>query len=163
MPWLSQIDAWCRALSYIDAWCTALSHNDAWCTSYNEPWMHSTEPWCTGLSHNFDVWCKLVSQIEPLLMPDAQHWATYWCLIALSHGCTALSHNYACMQPYWVILMLYLQHWAIMMLNALHWAILMPNAQHWTCPEQYSVSLYYQEPMKKRSGQFQYRWSNYPF
>ena len=120
------IDAWCTAI--IDAWCTALSHTDARCTSCTEPWMHSIEPWCTGLRHNFDVWCKLVSQIEPLLMPDAQHWATYWCLIALSHGCTALSDNYACMiQQYWAILMPYSQHWAILMFNAQHWAILMPD------------------------------------
>ena len=71
---------------------------------------------CTALSHNSDAWCTVLSIIDAWSIkfwwPDAQHWATYWCLIALSHGCTALSHIMAqCCAPHQVSM--WLQHWAI--------------------------------------------------
>ena len=74
----------------IDAWSTALSRIDAWCTAILMP--DAQLDWC------------LMHSIELL----------YWCLIAISHGCTALSHNYLCMmEQYWAILMPYSWHWTI--------------------------------------------------
>ena len=149
-PWMQNVEpyrrmmhchivAWCTTMSYNCCLMHSLSHTDAWCTS--EPWM---EPWCTGVSHTFDAWCHTsepywyMKQIFEwnwaILVPDAQHWATYWCLIALSHGCTALGCNYwHMMQRYWAI-------WHLMHSIEPYWAIidawcriklLMTDEQHW--------------------------------
>ena len=81
---------WCMMHRYIDAWCTALSY--ILMPDSIESWMHSIESQlrmqdATILNH-------IDAFFTGILMPDAQHWATYWCLIALNYGCTALSHNH---------------------------------------------------------------------
>ena len=105
----------CTALGH-DYWCMMHSHIDAWWISLSYNWCHDAQHWaimmpdaqhwatdahhvmsygCTALSHGAQDWAIIlmhdaiiVSQIETLLMHDAQHWSilmhdaqlhVYWC------------------------------------------------------------------------------------
>ena len=103
-------------------WCLMHRIEPYWCwyTSCDEHWMHSIEPWRTVLSH-IDAWCKSLRQIETYVMSHG------WSHGALSHGCTSLSHNYACMmQWYWAIL-----YWCLIHNIELYWCLMHSIEPYW--------------------------------
>ena len=104
MPGAQQWMYWCLMHSIEPYW--RLMHmQSSVCTAGIEPWC--IVRWCTVLSH-FDAWCTALSHINAcctaILMPDGQYWATYWCLIALSHGCM---HSFEPYNHWWWMMQRY--------------------------------------------------------
>ena len=107
-----------------------LSHIDSWCKSLRQlNWAIIIDAWCTALSH-INAWCRTA-----ILMPDAQHSATYWYLITQSHGCIAMNHVDALLSQHWAIehiepylLMPFTQYWVILMFNPLTFELGAHNA-----------------------------------
>ena len=100
----------------------SLSHDDA-CMMLI---IGHIDAWYTALSH-INAWCPA------LLMPDAQCWATYWCLMHEPWIHSIEPYEYY--KPYKYDTRA--QHWVTMILMPMiepalsHWAKMMPFAQHW--------------------------------